>query len=343
MGAVTFSLDPKLVDAIRSCIPLKVLVETGTFKGDTVATYLYDFEEVVSVELSSELWIKATKRFESDSNVRILQGDSATRLSQLRSVYKNTSALYWLDAHWCESDITAGKLSQCPLVNELKAIGKLNSESVILIDDARLFLAPPPAPHEISQWPSFHEIVVVMLSMSSEHELMVVNDVIAFFPKNVKVAMQLYAKTFGIDWLNATNCLLENGNFMKSLIDKENVIKETSLALNAFREALEAVTIKLANVDEPYRFALEAKEKVIQEQCKTINRYKYYLFPLLFMGKLKRRISNIIRPRLGNLNQYSPRLLNTKNFDCIKNMRVFFQYRLRLHRSGKGHSSKELY
>jgi hypothetical protein len=39
------------------------------------------------------------------------------------------------------------------LLDEFRAIGRLNERSVILIDNARLFLCPPPVPHETSQCP----------------------------------------------------------------------------------------------------------------------------------------------------------------------------------------------
>ena len=39
MGAVTFSLDPRLVASLQGVLPLSILIETGTFKGDTVAEF----------------------------------------------------------------------------------------------------------------------------------------------------------------------------------------------------------------------------------------------------------------------------------------------------------------
>ena len=129
--------------------------------------------------------------------MQILQGNSKDKLREHQSELKDVGALYWLDAHWCVATDTAGELSQCPLLEELQAIGKLNNVSVVLIDDARLFLAPPLAPHEISQWPSFHQIVSCLLSMSREHELMVVNDVIAFYPQYAKSVMTSYAQNCG--------------------------------------------------------------------------------------------------------------------------------------------------
>ena len=165
MGAVTFSLDPRLVASLQAVLPLDVLVETGTFKGDTIAEFESRFNKIVSIELSDVLWADAVKRFEQHQHVQILQGSSPEKLREHISKLQNVGVLYWPDAHWCVASDTAGELSQCPLLEELRAIGKLNNESVVLIDDARLFLAPPLAPHEISQWPSFQKIVTCLLSM----------------------------------------------------------------------------------------------------------------------------------------------------------------------------------
>lgn len=291
MGAVTFSLDHRLVATLQAVIPLSVLVETGTFKGDTVAEFVSCFNKIFSIELSSELWTDATKRFDQYQNVQILQGSSSDKLLKLTSELQNVGVLYWLDAHWCIATDTAGELSQCPLLEELSAIGKLNKESVLLIDDARLFLAPPLAPHEISQWPSFDRIVSCLLSMSNEHELMVVNDVIVFFPIKARAAMEFYAQRNGMDWLLATNCIKENGTFMQQLVEKESFIQQMSSTI-------------------------QQKENIIQQQARVLQIYNRLTFPFrpfLPLFQLFRRLARlsivILGPKLGNLNQYAPRPL----------------------------------
>jgi hypothetical protein len=133
--------------------------------------------------------------------VELHHGDSGDVLRTLRPRLENTSVLYWLDAHWCVAAGTAGERSQCPLLEELQAIGSLNSSSVILIDDARLFLATPPAPHEASEWPDLHSVILRLQSLSAEHEIMVVNDVIVFFPGSIRDSVARYARSSGLDWL----------------------------------------------------------------------------------------------------------------------------------------------
>lgn len=280
MGAITFSLDPKLATTLQSVLPLNLLVETGTFKGDAVAELQLNFDKIISIELSKKLSMDASIRFEKYPHIQILQGNSKDILFEISEKLERSSVLFWLDAHWCVAPDSAGELSQCPLLDELKAIGRLNADSVVVIDDARLFLAPPLAPYEISQWPSFNQIVTQLLSMSSAHELMVVNDVIAFYPNSAKFVMESYAQNTGVDWLVATNCLKENGSFIQQLEEKENVIQEQA--------------------------------SIIQEQLRVLHIYHRLFWPfrpaLPVLRMLKRSIA-VLRPKLGNLNQYQPRPL----------------------------------
>ncbi len=201
MGAVVFSLDSRLVECLQDVISLSVLVETGTFRGDTVSEFIDRFEEIHSVELSPDLCRAAQTRFANQPHVHVHEGDSATVLRNLRGRFEGQGVLYWLDAHWCVADGTAGQTSQCPLLQELAALKTIDDQSVILIDDARLYLCPPADPHEVSQWPSWQAIINGLTEVSDRHEMMVVNDVIAFYPVAARTALQRYARLHSVDWL----------------------------------------------------------------------------------------------------------------------------------------------
>jgi len=199
MGAVSFSIDEALARRLQQELSLTVFVETGTFEGDSIARLLPLFEEIHSIEISSDNYTLACERFRSSKEVQLHLGDSADVLAAIRPLLHDRPVLYWLDAHWCGSDETATELSQCPLLSEITALGELNAESVVLIDDARLFLSPPPHPHDIAQWPGLHEILQGLFSLSSTHEVMVVNDVIAFYPASIRTAMTDYAQSNAVD------------------------------------------------------------------------------------------------------------------------------------------------
>jgi GT2 family glycosyltransferase len=295
VGAVTFSLDPRLVAALQSALPLRILVETGTHNGDTVSLFKQNFEKIVSIELSEVLYLNALNRFAQDSHVELIQGNSVDELKNLQSEIRDKEVLYWLDAHWCVAAATSGELSQCPLLGELAAIGKLNMESVVLIDDARLFLAPPLAPHETSQWPSMREIFLALQALSPHHDFIVINDILAFYPCAAKAAVTDYARSFGIDWLKAAELFKENKPLVAQLEEKE-------LCINLQHERLLELSL-----------SLKEKELKIQEQHRSIiaSSSGCRILPKVFAkGILQlRRIRGVFLPRLGNLKQYRPRLL----------------------------------
>ena len=95
---------------------------------------------------------------------------------------------------------SAGAEAQSPLLGELAGIGRLNERSAILIDDARLYLATPPPPHNYSDWPSFDEVVKALQVLSDTHRLMVINDVIVFYPESVHDQVAQYAHHQAVNW-----------------------------------------------------------------------------------------------------------------------------------------------
>lgn len=200
MGAVHFSIDDRLLARLVELLPLEVFVETGTYEGASVDAALAYFDELHTIEVSDELFARANARFEDRLAVHVHHGSSAEVLSELSGGLRQRSVLYWLDAHFCCRG-SAGSERQCPLLAELEAIGSLGAHSVILIDDARLFMAPPPAPFSAEQWPRFSEILARVSTINPDYELIVIDDVIVFFPPQVGEGLRRFAREHAIDWL----------------------------------------------------------------------------------------------------------------------------------------------
>ncbi len=201
MGAISFSLDERLLNLLTGALPLQIFVETGTFKGETLRLACRRFKECYSVELSPELYEAAAKQFSSQAGVHLYQGPSPEYLRARRDHFASVPTLFWLDAHWCVAEQTAGGDSQTPLLAELEAINTLHPQSVLLIDDARLYLCPPPAPHRAGDWPDFHAVVQALLPLSPRHRLMVFDDVILFYPDSLRAVVSAHAWEQGTDWL----------------------------------------------------------------------------------------------------------------------------------------------
>ena len=184
MGAIFFTLDAALLRELQRHLPLECFVETGTFRGDSLAVAQDLFKECLSVELSAEYYAAARQRFTA-GHVHLFHGDSATVLAQQKARYAGRPALFWLDAHWCAAENTAGEKSQCPLLAELAAIGPLHPQSVVLIDDARYFLGPPPVPHEITAWPDWESVLRALRQLSPAHAVICSNDTLLFVSRGL--------------------------------------------------------------------------------------------------------------------------------------------------------------
>src|SRR5262249_4000430 len=152
-------------------LPLKAFVETGTFKGDSLEIALRFFPRCESVEASPQLYEQARVRFQGRDSVQLHLGDSPSFLRQKQAEFAGTPTPFLLDAHWCNADDTSGATSQSPLLGELAGIGSLHPDSVVLIDDARLYLCAPPAPHRFDNWPDLHSVVEALLKLSTRHRL----------------------------------------------------------------------------------------------------------------------------------------------------------------------------
>lgn len=116
---------------------ISVLVETGTYMGDTVQAVKDVMRAVYSIELDEKLSAQAMRRFARDANVKILHGDSSKLLPSVIQEIEGP-ALFWLDGHYSGGCTAKGEMCT-PIIQELKVIGLRSTQDVILIDDARLF------------------------------------------------------------------------------------------------------------------------------------------------------------------------------------------------------------
>lgn len=121
---------------------LKVFVETGTYRGETINALKNSFDSLYSIELSSDLYDKAKARFNRYPHIKIYNGDSKDILPQIVKQL-DEPALFWLDAHY-SGGVTA--FSENPIIHEVTTIIKAKKEDVVVIDDLRLFGTDPDYP-----------------------------------------------------------------------------------------------------------------------------------------------------------------------------------------------------
>lgn len=188
MGLINFGVPEKETEFLKKNLGLDVFVEGGTYRGGTAKKMSEFFKKVYTIEKSDVMYDIAKENLKDISNVTMLKGDTREHLTQILD--SNDNIIFWLDAHWSGGD-TYGEEDECPLVEELNIIFKYPKNYVILIDDARLFLAPPPHPHKFQNWPSLKEIMDVL---PMNKEITIFEDVIYIYNtndnKNIKLFLQ---------------------------------------------------------------------------------------------------------------------------------------------------------
>ncbi|MDP4013829.1 MAG: hypothetical protein U0990_02620 [Candidatus Nanopelagicales bacterium] len=128
----------KMIEAAARSAGSRVIVETGTYYGDTAAYFAVRRYDVHSIELSPELTELARQRFKYRNNVQIHMGDSGEILGQVIAGI-DVPICFWLDGHY-SGGVTAGDSMRPPILREIEAIGRHPVRShVIVIDDMNAF------------------------------------------------------------------------------------------------------------------------------------------------------------------------------------------------------------
>lgn len=181
MGAVFGGAPTPHVLRLAALSGAQTFVETGTFTGQTTRWAADHFARVHTVERSQELFDLYSPDLSAIANVTPHLGDSRTVLPEIIEGLDATPAIHWLDGHWSGGP-TAGEDDECPILDELECLAS-RQQDVILIDDARLFLAAPPEPHDPAQWPTLLDISRVLINTRDDRPyLQVIDDVVFIVP-----------------------------------------------------------------------------------------------------------------------------------------------------------------
>ncbi len=175
------SLSRSFVAEISMNFALSTFIETGTFKGDTIASLCQDFDKLISIELSEDLHEQARRRFASCPNVTLIKGNCASQLPRALDKCDGCGAFIWLDAHYSGGG-TAKGARNTPIVQEVESIHRCGTgRDVIVIDDLRLFwevrsgflktYSPSVAIHLPMSWPicSINQTANMTFSFCSMH------------------------------------------------------------------------------------------------------------------------------------------------------------------------------
>ncbi|MGK7922408.1 MAG: FkbM family methyltransferase [Trichodesmium sp.] len=191
MGIVRAGVPSELTIQLKNKYNLQVFVETGTHYASTALWAAKHFNKVITVEFSKKIYDEVLKKHSQVKNIEFLFGHSKEQIQSIVPKLKEP-ALFWLDAHWSGS-VTYGKGDECPLLEELQTINNSEFDHFILIDDARLFISPPPLPHQIDQWPDITE-VIKLLNLGKSRYTVIVEDVIVSVPEYAKSLVSKYSQ-----------------------------------------------------------------------------------------------------------------------------------------------------
>jgi hypothetical protein len=114
----------------------KVFIETGTYKGETVAAVADMFSEIHTFELNERWYREAVNKFKDRRHINCHYGDSAESMKKVLCSI-NDPVLFWLDAHYC-GPLTSFGIDEVPLLRELAVIATRKQRDIIIIDDAFL-------------------------------------------------------------------------------------------------------------------------------------------------------------------------------------------------------------
>lgn len=219
-------------------------IETGTYLGETARWASSHFQQVVTIELSEELYGQAKALLEGSGNIQAVQGDSGKLLGEVLNACPRP-VIFWLDGHHSFGN-TAGAHQECPLIQELYRIKESGrSDHVVLIDDAHMFLSPPPDPHKTDHWPLFGDVLDRLRDINSSYYIVVWENVIIAVPENLRTCVRDHLTSHrSYESLSKTNPPHENLLLEKGLWQPS---KELKLHLGCGEKHLEGYV----NIDYP--------------------------------------------------------------------------------------------
>ncbi|MGH2437013.1 MAG: hypothetical protein ACRDFA_08470, partial [bacterium] len=152
-----------------------VLVETGTFLGDTVWALRDCFLTIHSIELDPRLHAFARHRLRKLPHVHLHCGDSSSVLQTLLPTLSEP-CLFWLDGHY-SGDATARGADNSPIRQELSLIlSHTVPGHVLLIDDARCFSGA-------GGYPTLDELRTVIAATNPDLRFAIAEDVVRIEPR----------------------------------------------------------------------------------------------------------------------------------------------------------------
>jgi hypothetical protein len=180
---------------------IEFAVETGTHVGKSALALSAVYERVLTIESNEQLLNKAKLLNSNVKNIEYRIGTSSDMLRDLFPVIRE-GTFFWLDAHYSGGE-TSGEEYPCPVIEELIQIQNFEflQDSLICIDDARLFGGPHDLAPSMQGWPRLFPILKIVDEMQMSSFL--IDDVIVCLPTQ-------HEQEFMLSYISRSNPTKEN-------------------------------------------------------------------------------------------------------------------------------------
>jgi len=117
----------------------KVLIETGTYLGNTAMRCSRVFDRVITIELDPELFRQSQAYLSRRSNVECLEGDALKLLPMVLDRPDVNDAMVFLDGHFSGGVTAHGELAE-PACEEIEVLARFKHKlRSFIVDDFRCF------------------------------------------------------------------------------------------------------------------------------------------------------------------------------------------------------------
>lgn len=204
------SIPTGLIERIQDIAHIEYFIETGTAGGQSVAWAKQHFTKCWTVELIKNREIAKVE------GVEYIQGNTIDHLPAILEKEefqdKQTPIFFWLDAHYCEPFPNTSGNKECYLMEELSII-RDRTNSVVMIDDARLFAGPPPWPNDPRDWPRLDDIFAKLREYFPNCMVTIVDDFIICVPPSlIPVIDQEWVDNYKLRYRSSEQTLKESVN-----------------------------------------------------------------------------------------------------------------------------------
>ena len=179
----------ELIAKLKAAINAHCFIETGTYMGATARWASENFEKVITIENAPAIFQSTSKRYSAIGNIEFIFGHTTEKLKEIVPAL-DAPAIFWLDAHWSGGE-TYGSRDECPVLAEIGIINASAHPHCILIDDARLFTAPPPPPHDSESWPDISGLLAAINAIAGRYTV-IFDDVVISVPEAAKEIVREY-------------------------------------------------------------------------------------------------------------------------------------------------------